>query len=173
VSAHISRRQFLRGDLADRRAVLRPPWALSESEFVERCTRCGDCLTACPSGLIAAGSGGFPEVRFAHALCAFCTFCGDCARACRSGALAWSPDAAPWSLKARIGADCLTRRGVVCRSCGERCDSNAIRFVISRGGIARPQLDAAACTGCGACLAVCPVQAITLRAEGAPEEVCA
>ena len=50
--------------------------------------------------------------------------------------------------------------GVVCRRCVEACEHSAIRI------LAREKLgaviDAAACTGCGDCIPVCPVEAIAL-----------
>lgn len=155
----VSRRQFLRGNFARRPqpTLRRPPWSLDEAAFSERCTRCDDCLAACPTGVIARGSGGFPEISFAAGAC---TFCGECAAACRVGAIARRPGAAPWPLKAQIGARCLAYRQTVCRSCGEACEADAIRFLPVLGGAAQPRLDSAACTGCGACVGVCPAQAI-------------
>ena len=38
--------------------------------------------------------------------------------------------------KAMIAASCLARNRVVCRSCGERCEARAIRFVPALGGAA-------------------------------------
>jgi formate hydrogenlyase subunit 6/NADH:ubiquinone oxidoreductase subunit I len=65
---------------------------------------------------------------------------------------------------AAVGDACLTLAGVVCRSCGDACEANAIRFAPRLGAVARPELDATRCTGCGGCLSVCPNQAITLIA---------
>ena len=42
----------------------------------------------------------------------------------------------------------------------EACDVGAIRFRLAIGGRAVPTLDNAACSGCGACIAVCPEKAI-------------
>ena len=157
--ARMTRAQFLSGDWGARRPSVRPPWALAEDDFVARCTRCGDCLGACPTKILEKGRGGFPLVNFARGEC---TFCGKCVDACKPAALARREGTAPWTLKARIGDACLALQGVVCRSCGDRCQARAIRFRLAPGGVSRPALDGEACTGCGACVAVCPVDAITM-----------
>lgn len=157
--ARITRAQFLSGDWGAREMPRRPPWALAEEEFIARCTRCSDCLSACPTGILEKGRGGFPRVNFAKGEC---TFCGDCVAACKPAALVRAEGAAPWRLAAQIGVTCLAHQGVVCRSCGDRCEVRAIRFRLARGGVARPELDGASCTGCGACVAVCPVGAISM-----------
>jgi len=112
----ISRRQFLRGDFRSRRPMLRPPWAMAEAQFLSRCDGCGNCREACMQHIIVLTDGGYPQIDFLNGEC---TLCGDCARACDEGALAWSPQATPWQVKAVVMSECLTRRGVVCRSCGE------------------------------------------------------
>lgn len=61
-----------------------------------------------------------------------------------------------------FGEACLAAQGVVCRSCGEACDAEAIRFVAAPGGISRPVLQDVRCTGCGDCLPICPSTAIRL-----------
>jgi ferredoxin-type protein NapF len=63
---------------------------------------------------------------------------------------------------ARIGAFCLETRGTSCRRCTDSCDVSAIRFRPMGGGRAIALLDQGACTGCGDCLPVCPVNAIEL-----------
>lgn len=65
---------------------------------------------------------------------------------------------------ARIGAGCVEPKGVTCRRCGDECDARAIAFRPIGGGKAKAVLDADACTGCGACVTVCPAQAITMVA---------
>jgi ferredoxin-type protein NapF len=152
-----SRRGFLRGRP---RAVapLRPPWALPESEFADRCSRCGDCLKACPTRILAVDDGGYPGVDFSRGEC---TFCGACRTACRTGALA--PGEIPWRLTLIIGESCLPLRGVECRSCEDSCDAAAIRFRPRLGGPAPPAIDTERCTGCGACVAPCPTGAITFK----------
>ena len=137
----------------------RPPWSLQGEVFFDRCTRCDACLGACPTGLLRRGGDGFPVADFSAAAC---TLCGDCARACTPGAL--SRDGDPWLFMAVVGEACLAYRRVECRVCGDVCqvtDADAIHFHPVLGGVPRPEIDAAACTGCGACLAPCPTSAIT------------
>jgi Pyruvate/2-oxoacid:ferredoxin oxidoreductase delta subunit len=61
-------------------------------------------------------------------------------------------------------AACLARNRVVCRNCGELCAPRAIRFLVVAGGVAAPEVDPRACTGCGDCAPACPVSAIALVA---------
>ena len=55
---------------------------------------------------------------------------------------------------------CVERHGIDCRRCAEVCDRSAIRI------LAREKLgaviDAAACSGCGDCVPVYPVEAIAM-----------
>lgn len=158
----ISRMQFLRGRFRSEAPALRPPWALEEDAFLLACERCDACLRACPTQILQPGSGRFPQVDFSKGEC---TFCGDCVRACPTKALdktALAQSSPPWAVQAQIGNACLALNHVVCRSCGEACDAQAIRFRPALGGISRPELDVGLCTGCGACFAICPTQAITM-----------
>lgn len=147
---------------------LRPPWSLSEARFTALCSRCDDCVTVCPSHILQRGDGGFPVVDFSRAAC---TFCAECVRVCKTGALAQSEASSPWSVRAHIGDACLARQKIECRICGEACDEGAIHFRPSLGGVSLPALDAAACTGCGACVASCPVRVIECRAADVADPV--
>jgi ferredoxin-type protein NapF len=156
----ITRRQFLRGDLAGRKAILRPPWALPEAAFLAACTRCKACLAACPTQILV-WVRGYPEVQFSQGEC---TFCGACRDACVPQALKQAPDQQPpWPIKAVIANTCLAQRDVVCRSCSDACGESAIRFPPRLGSAALPELLATNCTGCGACVAACPANAISVR----------
>ena len=162
----VSRRRFL-GVRKAGTAPFRPPWSVPEARFVEACTACGDCLTACPTGLLVRGDGGLPVADFATAAC---TFCGDCARACATGAIGRDTAAAPWAFGIAIADGCLAAQNVECRVCGEACDTSAIRFRPRIGGVPLPEVDATACNGCGACIAPCPVNAVQ-RVAGAPAPI--
>lgn len=154
-----SRRGFFRGRPRPK-AEIRPPWALPEAEFTECCTRCNDCLSACPEQIVVSGDGGFPTIDFARGEC---TFCGDCVNACQPLALLKIAEQVPWSYKALIAPNCLPHKGVECRVCGDYCDARAIRFLPRIGGSPLPEIDVEKCTGCGACIAPCPVTALTIR----------
>lgn len=163
VTTPLSRRALFFGRAATGNPVLRPPWALQATAFDARCTRCDACVAACPEQVLARGPDGLP--RF-DPNAGECTFCGDCAAACETGALdaTLSP---PWELRARVGDGCLPAHGVVCASCREICPESAIR--VPPGGRGAAVVDAERCSGCGACVGICPTAAITLA--HAPLEV--
>jgi ferredoxin-type protein NapF len=164
----VSRRQFLRGDIRGTRAAPPPPWALAAEAFTARCTRCDDCVRACPTSVIRRGSGGYPEMDFSAGAC---TFCRDCVGACGAGA--FNTEAtdrfAAFAHRAVVTASCLAANGVVCRACGDSCETGAIRFRLAPAGRSFAQVDLGRCNGCGGCVWVCPVQAISMRVPQAAE----
>ena len=157
--ADISRRQFLRGDFSGRMTVPRPPWALAEVAFSAACTRCSECIDACPQHILVADKDLRPRVDFSRGEC---TFCGKCAEACRPRALEKAEGQPPWLLKARIQDNCLARANVVCRACGDACPVQAIRFSPQVMSAAQPEVRDDLCTGCGACYSPCPARAIRI-----------
>lgn len=160
----LARRAFLRGRTLQQH-VLRPPGARPESDFVNLCTRCDDCIKACPTTVIHRGQGGFPELSFSSGEC---TFCGECVAACRPAALVAQGEPLTLPYRAAINDRCMTYQRIECRVCGERCPAAAIGFRPRIGGVAIPELDASRCTGCGACEAPCPTGAIVVRTSMEP-----
>ncbi len=148
------RRSFLRGRQLD----IRPPWALDLEEFFKKCSSCQQCLEACPEGILSIDGFGYPLVDFRQGEC---TFCGKCEESCPEGALL-NVGQGPWHHKAHIAEGCLNSQGTLCRTCGEECGAGAISYPLQDNGFGRPLLDRQRCTGCGACLPVCPVLAITM-----------
>lgn len=138
---------------------VRPPWSRPEEQFTERCTLCNKCAVACPVGIITKGHAGYPIVVLATA---GCTFCGACADACEVGCFDRAQGRRPWDLKASISAACVETKGVACRMCEAACETSAIRFRPRLGGGSTPSVEHSGCTGCGACIAPCPVKAITV-----------
>jgi ferredoxin-type protein NapF len=152
-----SRRALLRGR-PGAQLRSRPPWALAEADFVAACTRCDACIGACPESILTRGDGGFPVVDFSAGEC---TFCGDCVSACAPRALC-DAGSAPWFLKATVEDACLALHGVHCQACRDACPTGAIGFAL-RPGVPRPRVESDLCTGCGACVAPCPVEAMRVR----------
>lgn len=159
MSLSLSRKNLFGGTWGGRAEPIRPPWAVAETAFTDLCTACGDCIAACPQAIIVRGRAGYPAVDFTRGAC---DFCGACRRACPESAFG-SGDSQPWQLLARVSETCLSSLGITCRVCAEWCDARAIRFRPEVGGRSRPVIEAAACTGCGACVSVCPEHAIHLE----------
>jgi ferredoxin-type protein NapF len=170
-----SRRGFLLGRrrpaFSPAVSVLRPPGALPEAAFLTACTRCAKCVEKCPTGIVVMRDGELPQIDFSAGEC---TFCGECIAACTDGALRRDAGQVcpPLTLRAHIGSACLAQRNEVCRLCGDRCAARAIRFRPQLGGAALPEVTAAQCTGCGACVAVCPTQAVVMHPDSAPPDRC-
>nr|WP_082562829.1 MULTISPECIES: ferredoxin-type protein NapF [unclassified Rhizobium] len=151
-----TRRSFLLGTTAKRSDLIRPPGTIS-SNF-QSCTGCGLCVERCPTGVIKLVDGR-PSLDFTSAEC---TFCGECRLACPEPV--FEPEGAlRFDHFASITDACLAKRDIACQSCGESCPENAIRFKPRLGGPFIPYLDEHACIGCGACVRVCPVSAITVK----------
>lgn len=159
MSGSVSRKALFGSICQGQSAPVRPPWTPPEDEFTNRCTGCGDCVPACPQDILVKGRAGYPVVDFSRGAC---DFCGACADSCPEALFA-ERDTAPWNVKARVGTDCLSTRGVTCRVCAEWCDARAIRFRLEVGGRAHPEISDTACTGCGECVAVCPANAISME----------
>ncbi len=159
-----SKRNFLLGRVAVR-PRFRPPWALPEAEFTERCTRCGECIKQCPSNVIQSADGGYPEMNFNTAGCDFCEVC---VAVCGPQALRMSGQS-PLNLYAEIADSCFAERGVICRACGDTCETNSIRFTQVVGGITHVTIDFDSCSGCGECVSICPADSISMQHRTAQE----
>ncbi len=155
----LSRRALLFGRTAAEpaAAVFRPPWARPEPDFSAACTRCDACVRECPQHVLVRDADGLP--RF-DARAGECTFCGECVAACGSDAFVPMRDP-PWNLRAQVAETCLSARNVVCASCRDACPASAIHVPPAARGAA--MVDAERCTGCGACVGTCPVDAIALH----------
>lgn len=154
---NLSRRNLLRGKITARTLPLRPPGAINEALFLDICTTCNDCVAACPQGIIFRGAGSYPEVDFRQGEC---TFCARCIDVCAVNALEQHTDTPPWRLQLVLGDHCLAQRQVVCETCADSCEAEAIHFRPTPGSIAVPSINQDLCTGCGACIAACPEYAL-------------
>lgn len=150
-SSGISRRDLLRGAARPTPFLPRPPGVSITS--LAACTACGACVEACPQAILALASDGVairPEAGE-------CIFCGDCAASCLEPV--FLPDRRMGHVM-QISAGCLVHAGIACMSCRDACPEQAIAMQPRIGAPFLPRIDAAACTGCGACSATCPAEAI-------------
>lgn len=154
-TASISRRRLLRGHAQPVPPRPLPPGALANAAA---CTGCALCVPACPQNVLTVRDGGvelLPERGE-------CTFCNACAEICPEPVFAEiAPGAAPvMAHRFQITDACLTQAGIACMSCRDACPEAAIRMQPRIGAPFLAVLDADCCTGCGACVAPCPSDAI-------------
>jgi ferredoxin-type protein NapF len=153
------------------RAPLRPPGAVEEKRFAGLCTRCGNCVRACPSRIIhpdtgQAGVAGLlaPTIRYEKKYCL--EDCRACTLVCPSGALQ------EMSLERKRkyvigealvdGSLCLLALGQKdCDACERACPFDAVHIKWDENQyLAYPVVSTDRCNGCGACEVVCPAEKI-------------
>lgn len=139
------------------------PWLISQQGFFDACTRCGKCSQVCDTGIIQAGDGGYPSINF-HI--DECSFCYQCAEICPEPLFRAEAES-PWQPQISLNQSCLAMQNIDCRSCAEACEPAAIQFRPALGRVAQPLLQHDTCTGCGACISHCPVNAINLALQEA------
>lgn len=175
------RRLFAAEGAVSRALVLRPPAALSEREFIQRCIRCGNCMKVCPTNvlqpaLLETGFNGVWTPKMGTDI-GYCEYeCDLCGKVCPTGAIALLTKEEKIRTKiglAEINPDtCLPwAEGTECIVCEEHCPvaDKAIKTVerMGRKGkiVKYPSVDPALCVGCAICEFKCPVKprAITVR----------
>ena len=144
--------------LNDNQVFLRPPGMQSEEAFVNTCSRCGHCETACPVQAIkidwnGAIAGGLPYIDADTQPCIMCDGL-HCMRQCPSGALQevaaididmgtaqWDPNT------------CLRSAGQPCTDCIDHCPIGNLAIELKNNEI---HVIEDGCTGCGSCQHACP-----------------
>jgi ferredoxin-type protein NapG len=143
----------------------RPPGAIIDpQEFVKKCNSCGDCIVACPHGILFKVPGIYGPV-FDPNLNA-CRLCPEypCIQSCETGALKkLKKNHLPWFGHAvLISEQCENytkkRKEDACDFCLKACSVERA-IVFSRSSL--PEF-AEHCTGCGMCKLVCPNSAIKI-----------
>lgn len=152
--------------------LLRPPGALEEQSFVDRCIRCGNCMRACPTN----GLQPVIDVTELRAIwtpklapqTGYCEYnCNLCGQLCPTGAIPFKELSEKQNTvmgKAEILRDrCIPwSEEAQCLVCEEHCpvSDKAIKLnnkkVVNGVEILRPVVETDLCIGCGTCLNVCP-----------------
>lgn len=143
---------------------LRPPGALPEDEFLDKCARCFECANACPNDCIQfhgleAGLGG-AFTPFIKARERGCVLCGECANVCPTGALKpFEATREGWLIgvemgKARVNEEmCFSFHGRTCGACYQACPLAGQAMTI--GLYETPHVNFEDCVGCGLCEQAC------------------
>ena len=119
------------------------------------CHGYGDCVKACPQNAISVING------VAKVDPALCIGCGICVRECPNHIIALIDDTTKVVVKcsnhdkgAQTRKSC-TNGCIGCMKCEKTCPRGAIKVIDNLATI-----DYSLCTGCGSCVAVCPVHCI-------------
>lgn len=162
--------------------LIRPPGSLPESEFLELCQRCGQCMKVCPTNVInptlgEAGMAGFwtPHLIMTQGYCEYtCTLCGS---VCPTGAIDQITAAEKTKTPIRIGSAyvdrgrCLPWSGnAPCIVCQEHCPTSPkaiylIKDIVDTADgkkieVQLPFVNLQRCVGCGICENRCPVRGL-------------
>lgn len=158
----------------------RPPGAFEEEAFVERCARCGKCISVCPTHILRPIKRsdvnqedatslqtqfllGTPKIDFQNGYCD--ENCVACTEVCPTHALKLlskeSKRSTPIALVSFNVEKCMLYYDRECSICRRECPYEAIDFVWSDDVYANiPTIDESKCVGCGRCVTFCPGEPI-------------
>ncbi|MBI4734072.1 MAG: 4Fe-4S dicluster domain-containing protein, partial [Rubrobacteridae bacterium] len=150
--------------------LVRPPGALKETDFLDACTRCGECAKVCPSNTLRPAilqygveSVWSPHLVFDSGACEF--GCNECGKVCPTGAI--ESLTLDKKQKLVIGTAVIDRKkcipwetGCTCMVCQELCPlpKKAIEFETDKTSAGKPYMVDDLCIGCGVCEKHCPVK---------------
>ncbi len=155
--------------------VLRPPGAISEKAFLQACTRCEECIHACPKDAIQRAPKKFGflihNTPYIDAMRTPCVMCTDlpCISACPDGALLPVQELTDVSMGYAIldKKKCQAYGETFCQQCVIDCPvPGAIHQVDDK-----PIIDKNICTGCGVCMRSCSTVNIPLAIKIKPQMV--
>ncbi len=157
--------------------LIRPPGAVPEPEFLNRCVKCSVCMKACPTnGLQPALSEAGPEGLWTPVLVpriGYCEYyCSLCSQVCTTGAI--KKLTIEEKAKVKIGSAWVNKSrcipyvlGKPCIVCEEHCPTSpkAIKLIKTETKLPdgtvltplAPVIDLELCTGCGICENKCPI----------------
>jgi MauM/NapG family ferredoxin protein len=149
-------------------ALIRPPGAVPEADFLARCIRCGECMKACPTntlqpiGLMTGFTAlASPVITPQRGPCE--PGCNVCGQVCPTGAVRALP--ASEKIWAKVGTAHILKHKCLawefdreCLICDEVCPFDAVSLKKVNGlTVAAPFVDESKCNGCGFCEYYCPV----------------
>ncbi len=157
----------------------RPPGAKDEEHFLATCTKCGQCVEACPFGTLKLATGGDDVpigTPYFTPRDVPCEMCDDvpCARICPSGSL----DRNVNIREARMGLavlldqeNCLAFKGLRCEACYRACPAIGEAITLEFKSQERtgkhayflPIVHSDPCTGCGKCERSCVMEEPAIR----------
>jgi ferredoxin len=149
--------------------LIRPPGALEEEEFADRCIRCSECMKVCPTGglqpaFTEAGLEGLWTPVLVPVIGECTQNCNLCSQVCSSQAIQ------PFEIEEKphifIGTGVIDRSTCIawnsdkqCLVCDEHCSYHALYWQ-EVDGVKRPFVDEHKCVGCGICENACPIQPV-------------
>ncbi|GAB4185557.1 MAG: hypothetical protein Kow00108_23030 [Calditrichia bacterium] len=144
--------------LSSLRFPLRPPGAVEENEFLQRCIHCRKCVEVCPyqSIKVSRGFWGLDEgTPYIEPRKVPCYLCMDCPPVCPTGALEHITEKEQVRMGIAVIDEslCLPYNGILCRACFDKCP--IFREAIILKDEIYPKVIEEHCTGCGICEHVC------------------
>lgn len=148
---------------------LRPPGAVDEALFLDRCTRCSDCAKACPHGSIVFHQQDGTPVIFPDQIP--CYLCDDtpCIAACATDALlpVAGRDEIRMGIARVLHRVCTAAQG--CHACASKCPTQALSMDFDTQ---RMVVTADRCVGCGQCEQVCNTVNDHIAIKVTPARLC-
>jgi len=147
--------------------LIRPPGALPEDEFTDRCIRCSECMKVCPTNglqpaITEAGFEGMWTPVLVPRIGECTRQCNLCSQVCSSQAI--QPFEIAEKTHIFIGTAVIDRSQCIawnsnkqCLVCDECCSYRAVIWKTVEG-VRRPFVEVHKCVGCGICENVCPIQ---------------
>lgn len=155
--------------------LLRPPGAIPEKQFLQACSRCDECIHACPKDAIqrAPKKMGFlvfntPYIDPMRNPCVMCTDL-PCISACPDKALLPVQELSDVNMGYAIidKKKCTTYGDGFCQQCVIDCPVPGAVFQVND----RPVIDKNICTGCGVCMRSCSTVNIPMAIKIKPQMV--